>query len=161
MNRLAIPGASGFASEGTRRPPKKVTTRSDGDCQSGPIQPARGWKGGGRADRAVKTRAPIFLVADDVADFAGAAVVAVHVIALDIAAAHVAGGDVVAGAGCRVRRAADDARCEAETDRRADPTALPLGFRRARRAENAGSERESRKRTGREFGELGHGQSLP
>ena len=30
----------------------KRLTRSDGDCRSGPFQPARGWKGGGRADRA-------------------------------------------------------------------------------------------------------------
>src|SRR5436305_11624467 len=32
----------------------KRLTRSDGDCRSGPFQPARGWKGGGRADRALK-----------------------------------------------------------------------------------------------------------
>jgi len=29
---------------------QKGTTRSDGDCPSGSIQSARGWKGGGRAD---------------------------------------------------------------------------------------------------------------
>src|SRR5690242_14302033 len=30
--------------------PRKDKTRSDGDCPSGSIKSARGWKGGGRAD---------------------------------------------------------------------------------------------------------------
>src|SRR5437588_5751105 len=41
---------------------EKSTTRPDGDCLSGSIQPARGWKGGGRADRAVKLFAPGFSI---------------------------------------------------------------------------------------------------
>src|ERR1043165_839631 len=64
------------------------TARPDGDCPGGPRQSARGWKGGGRADRLEVL--PRYRLVDDVADFARAAVVAVRVVALDIAAGGVA-----------------------------------------------------------------------
>src|SRR2546430_81660 len=75
--------------------PRKGTTRSNGDCPSGSIQSARGWKGGRTRRLSCKTLPRCWLV--DVADPAHAAEVAVGVVAFDPAAADVAGIDHITG----------------------------------------------------------------
>src|SRR6185295_2259533 len=115
-----------------------------------------GVEGGGRADRLEVL--PRYSLVDDVADFARAAVVAVRVVALDIAAGGVAvaRADVVAGRRRRVGRRADHAGRDAETDRRAPALLAPRLRFGARRRERADRDGESRERTRRDFGELGH-----